>query len=114
MLGLIDYFSNPCALGSVRWLDVGSQMRCMEAPLDIADVVQTKLLDAQVLTVPDAQQQPVALPRSWIFTSATLGSEQQLRWFTEPCGLQNAQVLQVQSPLDYENQAWLYVQRGMV
>lgn len=114
VLGLIDYFSNPCALGSVRWLDVGSQMRCMEAPLDIADVVQTKLLDAQVLTVPDAQQQPVALARSWIFTSATLGSEPQLRWFTEPCGLQNAQVLQVQSPFDYENQAWLYVPRGMV
>jgi ATP-dependent DNA helicase DinG len=114
VLGLIDYFSNPCALGSVRWLDVGSQMRCMEAPLDIADVVQSKLLDAQVISVPDAQQQPTALPRSWIFTSATLGSEPQLRWFTEPCGLQNAQVLQVQSPFDYENQAWLYVPRGMV
>ncbi|MFN6061203.1 MAG: ATP-dependent DNA helicase [Burkholderiales bacterium] len=114
VLGLIDYFSNPCALGSVRWLDVGSQMRCMEAPLDIADMVQSKLLDAQVISVPDAQQQPTALPRSWIFTSATLGSEPQLRWFTEPCGLQNAQVLQVQSPFDYENQAWLYVPRGMV
>jgi ATP-dependent DNA helicase DinG len=114
VLGLIDYFSNPCALGSVRWLDVGAQMRCMEAPLDIADVVQSKLLDAQVLTVPDAQQQPIALPRSWIFTSATLGSDPTLRWFTEPCGLQNAQVLQVQSPFDYENQAWLYVPRGMV
>ena len=114
VLGLIDYFSNPCALGSVRWLDVGAQMRCMEAPLDIADVVQSKLLDAQVLTVPDAQEQPIALPRSWIFTSATLGSDPTLRWFTEPCGLQNAQVLQVQSPFDYENQAWLYVPRGMV
>ncbi len=114
VLGLIDYFANPCALGCVRWLDVSSQMRCMEAPLDIADVVQTKLLDAQVITVPNAEQQPVALPRSWIFTSATLGSDPQLRWFTEPCGLQNAQVLQVQSPFDYENQAWLYVPRGMV
>jgi len=114
VLGLIDYFASPCAVGSVRWLDVSSQMRCMEAPLDIADVVQTKLLDAQVITVPDAEQQPVALPRSWIFTSATLGSDPQLRWFTEPCGLQNAQVLQVQSPFDYENQAWLYVPRGMV
>jgi ATP-dependent DNA helicase DinG len=114
VLGLIDYFASPCAMGSVRWLDVSSQMRCMEAPLDIADVVQTKLLDAQVITVPDAEQQPVALPRSWIFTSATLGSDPQLCWFTEPCGLQNAQVLQVQSPFDYENQAWLYVPRGMV
>ena len=86
----------------------------MEAPLDIADVVQSKLLDSQVLTVPNADREPVALPRSWIFTSATLGTDDTLSWFTEPCGLQNAQVLRVQSPFDYENQAWMYVPRLMV
>ena len=97
--------------------DVSQAAAALQNALDRvmdADVVQSKLLDAQVLTVPDEQQQPTALPRSWIFTSATLGSEPKLRWFTEPCGLQNAQVLQVQSPFDYENQAWLYVPRGMV
>ena len=112
--GLIDHFSQACVNGSVRWLDVGAQMRCMEAPLDIADVVKNKLLDSQVLTVPNADQEPVALARSWIFTSATLGTDETLSWFTEPCGLQNAQVLRVQSPFDYENQAWVYVPRLMV
>ena len=112
--GLIDHFSQACVNGSVRWLDVGAQMRCMEAPLDIADVVQNKLLDSQVLTVPSENREPVALPRSWIFTSATLGTDETLSWFTEPCGLQNAKVLRVQSPFDYENQAWVYVPRLMV
>ena len=113
IVSLVDYFSHDGARGSVRWVDVSAQIRCMEAPLDIADVVQNKLLDSEVLTVPGTQTEPVSLPRSWIFTSATLGSDPQLTWFTEPCGLKNAQVLQVQSPFDYENQAWLHVPRLM-
>ena len=47
--------------------------------------------------------------RAWIFTSATLGDEPSLRWFTEPCGLTAAQVMQVTSPFDYAQQAALYV-----
>ena len=47
--------------------------------------------------------------RAWIFTSATLGDEPRLRWFTEPCGLTSAQVMQVTSPFDYAKQAALYV-----
>ena len=47
--------------------------------------------------------------RAWIFTSATLGDEPALRWFTEPCGLDAAQVMQVSSPFDYAEQAALYV-----
>jgi ATP-dependent DNA helicase DinG len=47
--------------------------------------------------------------RAWIFTSATLGDEPSLRWFTEPCGLISAQVMQVTSPFDYAQQAALYV-----
>ena len=47
--------------------------------------------------------------RAWIFTSATLGDEPTLRWFTEPCGLTSAQVMQVTSPFDYAAQAALYV-----
>jgi ATP-dependent DNA helicase DinG len=34
-----------------------------------------------------------------------------LRWFTEPCGLEQAQVLRVQSPFDYAKQAAVYVPR---
>jgi ATP-dependent DNA helicase DinG len=47
--------------------------------------------------------------RAWIFTSATLGDEPSLRWFTEPCGLSSAEVMQVNSPFDYAQQAALYV-----
>jgi ATP-dependent DNA helicase DinG len=47
--------------------------------------------------------------KAWIFTSATLGDEASLRWFTEPCGLTAARVMQVGSPFDYEAQAALYV-----
>jgi ATP-dependent DNA helicase DinG len=47
--------------------------------------------------------------RAWIFTSATLGHEPSLRWFTEPCGLSSAEVMQVNSPFDYAQQAALYV-----
>ena len=53
-------------------------------------------------------------PRSWIFTSATLGHEPKLSWFTEPCGLTQARVLQVQSPFNYAKQAVLFVPKEMV
>lgn len=46
---------------------------------------------------------------AWIFTSATLGLDDDLRWFTEPCGLRGAQLLRVDSPFDYAHQAALYV-----
>lgn len=113
VMGLIAHFSQDCPEGSVRWLEVGAQARCMEAPLDIAEVMKSRLLQS-VVTVPDAQGQAVNLPRSWIFTSATLGDDERLSWFTEPCGLTQAQVLRVDSPFDYAAQAWLYVPRDMV
>ncbi len=52
-------------------------------------------------------------PRAWIFTSATLGDDASLRWFTEACGLEGARVLQVPSPFDYAAQAGLYVPRHL-
>jgi ATP-dependent DNA helicase DinG len=52
--------------------------------------------------------------RAWIFTSATLGDEPSLRWFTEPCGLSSAEVMQVNSPFDYAQQAALYVPPHLV
>jgi ATP-dependent DNA helicase DinG len=53
-------------------------------------------------------------PRAWVFTSATLGDDPRLRWFTEPCGLESATVLRVSSPFDYPAQASLYVPRDIV
>ncbi len=134
--------------GQVRWLDVGAQITLMEAPLDIAETIRTKLLkldvgqglsdlpqgdesrverdadweewlpeeedeEALMRGAPPAKDAAPAEPsrRAWIFTSATLGDDAKLSWFTEPCGLQDAQILVAQSPFDYPNQASVYVPR---
>jgi len=103
-LGLrIARFSRACEPGSVRWVDAASQLRLIESPLDIAQAVQDKLLNAGE----DANR------RAWIFTSATLGDDARLTWFTEPCGLAQADVLRVGSPFDYAAQAAIYVPRDL-
>ena len=88
----------------VRWLDVGAQLRLIESPLDIAQAVQDKMLKSNG----ESDNR-----RSWIFTSATLGDDPLLRWFTEPCGLSDARVLRVGSPFDYQRQATLCVPRNL-
>ncbi len=98
----LAFFCGHCGSDSVRWLDVGVQLRLVESPLDIADAVQTRLIKS---TAEDASQ------RAWIFTSATLGSDAQLSWFTEPSGLADAEILKIGSPFNYAEQAALYVPR---
>jgi ATP-dependent DNA helicase DinG len=149
----VDAFLNPCAPDAVRWVDISaSQMRLMEAPLDIAETVRERLIkqsagiahdetdqepppwDDEPLFEPstaefdearDAEASPFdsafpmrpvedTRPRAWVFTSATLGDDPRLRWFTEPCGLESATVLRVSSPFDYPAQASLYVPRDIV
>jgi ATP-dependent DNA helicase DinG len=138
-------FALPCAVDSVRWVDVGSQLRLVESPLDIADAMRKRVLKivdekaeddhaedgfgARAEDVEDdgldaygerasAERPSDARPvrenggRAWVFTSATLGDEPTLRWFTEPCGLHDAEVLRVKSPFDYASQAALYVPRA--
>lgn len=87
--------------GGVRWLDVGTQLRLVESPLDIAQAIQ-----ARVFT------DDKAAAKTWVFTSATLGDDAQLSWFTQPCGLTGATVLQVGSPFDYARQAAFYIPRN--
>ncbi|MEP6790745.1 MAG: ATP-dependent DNA helicase [Ramlibacter sp.] len=99
-------FVQPCAAGSVRWVDVGAQLRLVESPLDIAQAVQEKMLR-------QGEEGAEGSRRSWIFTSATLGDDAQLSWFTEPCGLGGAQALRVESPFDYATQAAVYVPRHL-
>jgi ATP-dependent DNA helicase DinG len=119
----------------VRWAEVSSHLTLVESPLDIAHAFAALTRAPTVrsaapvalalseddpapvedLTVlgPDSHAEPeaaaAAVQRAWIFTSATLGDEPSLRWFTEPCGLGSAQVMQVSSPFDYAQQAALYV-----
>ncbi len=97
-----EKFLQNCPSDAVRWVEVGQQLRLVESPLDIAESVKNKMLK---LSTTDAPQPH----KSWIFTSATLGHEAQLKWFTVPCGLEDAQVLRVSSPFDYLNQAAVYV-----
>ena len=93
-----ENFLNPCKPGCVRWVDVAAQLRLVESPLTIAEAVKTRLLTAS----PESA-------KSWIFTSATLGDDDKLSWFTQPCGLEDAKILRVGSPFDYAEQAALYV-----
>ena len=104
LAGLAEFFLQDRDLACVRWLDVGLQLRLIESPLDIAQAVRDKMLSGA--GEPDNR-------RSWIFTSATLGDEPSLRWFTEPCGLTAARTLRVQSPFDYQRQASVYVPRDL-
>lgn len=91
-------FVNRCEPGCVRWVDVGSQLRLVESPLNISKAVKSKVLGAAGEAA-----------KTWIFTSATLGDDASLGWFTQPCGLEDAEVLRIGSPFDYERQAALYV-----
>jgi ATP-dependent DNA helicase DinG len=124
----VDTFLNPCAPDAVRWVDVSaSQMRLMQAPLDIAQTVRERLMKQTVVATPEdvCDESPFdsafpmrpaedTRPRSWVFTSATLGDDPRLRWFTEPCGLESATILRVSSPFDYPAQACLFVPRDIV
>ena len=100
----VESFRKRCEPGSVRWVDVGAQLRLVESPLDIAAAVQGKLLKQG-----QRDEQGQTASKSWIFTSATLGEDPTLKWFTEPCGLEDAETLQVGSPFDYPAQAGVYV-----
>jgi ATP-dependent DNA helicase DinG len=99
-------FLQPKPLDSVRWLEVAPQLRLIESPLDIAESVQNKMLKSE--------EPNLASQKSWIFTSATLGNDAHLKWFTEPCGLTNAEIVRVESPFDYSCQAAIYIPTTLV
>ena len=94
----LEGFCSPCVAGSVRWVEAATQLRLVESPLNIAEAVKTRLLG-----------NGAEFTKSWIFTSATLGDDESLSWFTRPCGLQDARILRVGSPFDYSLQSAIYV-----
>lgn len=97
-VALADRFSAEGQEGVVRWIDVSpNHARLVESPLDIRDALAEQMASA---------------PKAWVFTSATLGDDERLSWFTEPAGLQAAQVLRLGSPFDYARNARLYVPRS--
>jgi ATP-dependent DNA helicase DinG len=91
-------FSGEVTPGRVRWIDLSPhQARMVESPLDIRDALR---------------EQMDAAPKAWIFTSATLGDDERLTWFTESAGLDDAVTLRVGSPFDYPAHARLYIPSG--
>ena len=98
MARLATQFADEAESGNVRWIDVSPhQARLVESPLDIRDALR---------------EQMAAAPKAWVFTSATLGDDEQLSWFTESAGLGDARTLRLGSPFDYEAHARLYIPRA--
>jgi len=91
----VDSFSAEAPSDQVRWIDLSThQARLSESPLDIRDTMR---------------EQVELASRAWIFTSATLGDDDDLSWFTQQTGLDDARTLRVGSPFDYAAHARLYV-----
>ncbi|MEF7616038.1 ATP-dependent DNA helicase [Aquincola sp. MAHUQ-54] len=89
------HFAEPPTPEHVRWIDLSAQQaRLVEAPLDIREMLT---------------EQRQAAPRAWVFTSATLGDDDGLRWFTGATGLEDAHKLRVGSPFDYAAHARLWI-----
>ena len=96
---LARHFQEEAAAGHVRWVDLTPQQaRLVESPLDIRDMLT---------------EQRQASPKTWVFTSATLGDDEALSWFTASTGLEDAAKLRVGSPFDYAAHARVWVPSGL-
>ena len=86
------------ASGNIRWIDLlAHQARLVESPLDIRAALREQMARGG---------------KAWIFTSATLGDDERLSWFTEPAGLDDARVVRLGSPFDYGANARVFVPRA--
>lgn len=95
LAALAERFARAAAEGHVRWVDLTPQQaRLVESPLDIREMLT---------------QQRALAPKAWIFTSATLGDDERLSWFTAGTGLEDAGTLRVSSPFDYAANARVWV-----
>ncbi|HSI46859.1 MAG TPA: ATP-dependent DNA helicase, partial [Ideonella sp.] len=95
LAALAEGFEDDVAEGHVRWIDLSPQQaRLVESPLDIRELF--------------AEQRKLQ-PKAWIFTSATLGDDDKLGWFTQAAGLDDATTLRVGSPFDYAAHARLWI-----
>jgi ATP-dependent DNA helicase DinG len=94
---LVQGFGQPADASRVRWIELSAQQaRLIEAPLDIRDMLT---------------EQRQAAAKAWVFTSATLGDDDRLSWFTGATALEDATVSRLGSPFDYRSNARLWVAR---
>ncbi|MBL8326635.1 MAG: ATP-dependent DNA helicase [Rubrivivax sp.] len=95
LAGLARRFEEEAPAGRVRWIDLSPQQaRLVESPLDIRAMMT---------------EQRSGPPKAWVFTSATLGADESLAWFTAQTGLEDARRLVVGSPFDYPHHARVWV-----
>ncbi len=88
-------FGGEAPSGHVRWIDLSSQQaRLVQSPLDIREMLS---------------EQRQLSSKAWVFTSATLGDDADLSWFTASTGLEDAAKLRVGSPFAYAQHARLWV-----
>ena len=81
-----ERFAKPVPVDHIRWIDIGlHSVRLVESPLDVREALL-------------AQREAASC--TWIFTSATLGDDERLSWFTARAGAEDADVLRVGSPFD--------------
>lgn len=78
----------------IRWVESGASLRLIESPLDIAQAMQERCFHGG---------------QAWVFTSATLGDDARLSWFTKQAGVTDAVIERFDSPFDYAQQAAVYV-----
>jgi ATP-dependent DNA helicase DinG len=99
LAALTRVFADEAASGHVRWVDVSThQARLVESPLDIREMLS---------------EQRQLSPKAWVFTSATLGDDEALSWFTSTTGLEDAAKLRVGSPFNYPVNAKVWVPAKM-
>jgi ATP-dependent DNA helicase DinG len=92
---LAQGFLEAAADDRVRWIDLGPRdARLIESPLHIRDLFT---------------EQRESGARAWIFTSATLGTDDDLAWFCEAAAMEDARKLRVGSPFDYAAHARTWV-----
>ena len=95
---LAGRFADEAKEGHIRWVDLSPhQARLVESPLDIRTALR---------------EQMAASAKAWVFTSATLGDDERLSWFTEGAGLEGARIVRLGSPFDYRAHARVYVPRA--
>jgi ATP-dependent DNA helicase DinG len=83
----------------VRWMEVFSQALALNAtPLSVAEIFGRQI---------------AGMPRSWIFTSATLSVRGDFGHYCGEMGLSAATTASWDSPFDYERQGLLYVPEGL-
>ncbi len=87
------------AASEVRWVEVFQHaVQLHVTPLSSAELFRKQMADH---------------PRAWIFTSATLAVGEDFGHFTRELGVPDAQTRRWSSPFDFQQQALLYLPKGL-